>query len=420
MRTRTMKSVRVCAQKQELREVSVYDGLVLRAGEEERGDGGGAWDGGALGGPVVRCMSLVGGEQAGDSALQKRKWSMWYHARPVDGSGEGYDHDACACTGRVGLATSEDGVHWTRGDASVADAPADAPAGIVLEPNTGDWWSFDTLHVGVGDVTLLGGGGDGGGGVFWMFYYGGNVDAAPRVAEPAVKGVATRIGVALSQDGVHWSRIEGPHHTGALLDVGDAGGWDALCMMRPSIIAGVGDTNGLRMYYHGVDAETGMMRIGMARSSDGFTWEKAGMVFGAGPTGSFDECGVSSCQVVRNEVDDGFTMFYQGEDSAGRTCIGAATSTDGIQWQRGARPVLEPADTDGAWDAGGVGAPFAVPMAHGKWRLYYEGRATARESGASSSMTSESRRATGIGLALSGEDGIRGQYRRRAYKPANV
>ena len=161
------------------------------------------------------------------------------------------------------------------------------------------------------------------------------------------------------------------------------------------------------MYYHGVDAETGETRIGMAMSHDGFAWEKAGMVFGAGPTGSFDERGVSSCQVVRNETDNGFTMFYEAEDNTGRTCIGAATSTDGIEWQRCAQPVLEPASTDEAWDAGGVGAPFAVPMADGKWRLYYEG------------MDSR-RRGTGIGLALSGEDGIRGQYKRRAYTPATV
>ena len=37
----------------------------------------------------------------------------------------------------------------------------------------------------------------------------------------------------MSQDGLNWARIEGEHHTGAILDVGEAGEWDELFIANP-------------------------------------------------------------------------------------------------------------------------------------------------------------------------------------------
>lgn len=42
-----------------------------------------------------------------------------------------------------------------------------------------------------------------------------------------------RPGLAMSQDGLNWARIEGEHHTGALLDVGEEGDWDELFIANP-------------------------------------------------------------------------------------------------------------------------------------------------------------------------------------------
>ena len=39
----------------------------------------------------------------------------------------------------------------------------------------------------------------------------------------------------MSQDGRNWARIEGPHHTGALLDVGEEGEWDQLYIGSPQV-----------------------------------------------------------------------------------------------------------------------------------------------------------------------------------------
>lgn len=56
-------------------------------------------------------------------------------------------------------------------------------------------------------------------------------------------------------------------------------------------------------------------------------------------------------------------MFYEAVAEDGARSIGAAVSRDGLRgWQRLPDPVLA-AGEPGAWDAGGVGAPCAVPMA---------------------------------------------------------
>lgn len=71
-----------------------------------------------------------------------------------------------------------------------------------------------------------------------------------------------------------------------------------------------------------------------------------------------------------------FLMFYEAVASDGTRSIGVATSHDGrAKWSRAAAPLLAPSGEPGAWDAGGVGAPCAVPMAGGRWRLYYAGKA---------------------------------------------
>ncbi len=56
-------------------------------------------------------------------------------------------------------------------------------------------------------------------------------------------------------------------------------------------------------------------------------------------------------------------MFYEAVAGDGARSIGAAVSRDGLRsWRRLPAPVLA-AGAPGAWDAGGVGAPCAVPMA---------------------------------------------------------
>ena len=93
--------------------------------------------------------------------------------------------------------------------------------------------------------------------------------------------------------------------------------------------------------------------------------------------------------------------FYEGHSEAGARGIGAAVSRDGVTWTRPASggQLLGASDAPGAWDAGGVGAPFALPMAAGRWRLYYEGYAE----GAQTWQGRGAAAPRGVGLALSAD-----------------
>ena len=50
-----------------------------------------------------------------------------------------------------------------------------------------------------------------------------------------MEGLRLRPGLAMSQDGRNWARIEAEHHTGALFDVGAAGEWDELFVGGPQV-----------------------------------------------------------------------------------------------------------------------------------------------------------------------------------------
>ena len=46
----------------------------------------------------------------------------------------------------------------------------------------------------------------------------------------------TRIGLAMSQDGRNWARIEADHHTGALFDAGEGEDWDECLNGAPQVV----------------------------------------------------------------------------------------------------------------------------------------------------------------------------------------
>lgn len=103
-------------------------------------------------------------------------------------------------------------------------------------------------------------------------------------------------------------------------------------------------------------------------------WEKQGPVFEGGPEGAFDAAGAGARCVVRDAESRQFLMFYEAFAADGRRSIGVAVSEDGLRnWERHSEPVLG-AGAAGAWDGVEVGAPCAVAMAEGRWRLYYSGR----------------------------------------------
>ena len=283
-----------------------------------------------------------------------------------------------------------------------------------FDVNTDEWWSFDTAHVvsthchhchpitqspllscqGVGDVRLANS--DKvltAGGVYLLYYFGGTFESRPATdymtmqkelpSIPEVTAMQLRIGVALSQDGIHWSRLEGEHATGAVLEVGKSGEFDELMVGWPQVVNH--KDSEFRMYYQTMaPASWGTeYSLGLARSDDGFKWKKAGPV--QVPTEDWCSAGVSRRHVLQlkpgasddgSEGEERYYMFYEGVNVSGGHAIGLASSTDGLTWESASPGPIFEAGADGAWDGKAVGSPHVVELDDGRLYMYYVGTST--------------------------------------------
>ena len=135
----------------------------------------GAWDGRLVSGPTV----LHGPDGI---------WRLYY-------SGAGTKQG-------VGLLTSRDGQHWI--------AHADNP---VLEPQAGAW-----------DEQILEQATAYFGGRYWLWYSG--------YRNPLVPSTTIAIGLATSQDGIHWTK----HPANPVIKPGPSGAWNDLRVLAPDVI----------------------------------------------------------------------------------------------------------------------------------------------------------------------------------------
>ncbi|GAB4829117.1 hypothetical protein Ancab_018780 [Ancistrocladus abbreviatus] len=352
-------------------------GLVLDLGSEF------SWDGAEIGSPVVK--RYIGDDE--------ERWHMWYHGRS-------HGEDA---SDSIGLAVSSNGICWARGAGPVRTS---SDVGMVMNCSC-NWWAFDTDSIQPSEVVIMSSSMYSS--VYWLYYTGCTAEEVklPKLPTVAIENLkrpnsdAQEIehhefgkiykslpGLACSQDGRHWARIEGDHHSGALLDVGLGNDWDSLFIAAPRVVMHCNDD--LRMYYHSYDAENKHFAIGAARSRDGIRWVKLGKIMGGGRYGCFDELGVMNAHVIRNRKDGKYLMGYEGVSADGKRSIGLAISNDGLKnWTRlQDEPVLQSSGKDG-WDNKGVGSPCLLQMDGNadEWRLYYRG------------LGKDGR--TGIGMAVS-------------------
>ena len=181
---------------------------------------------------------------------------MWYHGRDAtldddDDGGKAVPPPLPPLsTGRIGRATSRNGLAWRRDDEGSADSERD---GTCLGLNAESWYGFDTSHVGLGQVmipmttpTIRSEGG-----VYVMYYMGGNFEHTDLVSylpkrweeevgeeedegerpggggliprDAKLRGMKMRIGAAISQDGITWGRVEGDDPSGACMVPFDRG-----------------------------------------------------------------------------------------------------------------------------------------------------------------------------------------------------
>ena len=95
-----------------------------------------------------------------------------------------------------------------------------------------------------------------------MYFFGGD---ANEVEGGGGVGEAMSIGVALSNDGIHWGRVEGEHSSGAVLEPNEG----QLFVGWPQVIQIGSDPERWRMYFHALNTKTKRYEIGIASSPDG-------------------------------------------------------------------------------------------------------------------------------------------------------
>lgn len=205
------------------------------------------------------------------------------------------------------------------------------------------------------------------------FQKGGRNDGV-IVNKKSVKGLRMEIGVAVSQDGAHWSRVEGPNPFCSILEPGKPGDFDGQSVGWPCVIEVESE---YRMYYHSYNALARKYCVGLAVARDGLmNWKKRGVVFqGGNSPNDFDARGASRRHVVKLE-SGGYKMWYEAISDKEVHSIGCASSPDGYQWTKlSATPIFEAnSAVAGAWDAGGVGSPHVIWLEDTRtWRMYYTG-----------------------------------------------
>eukprot|EP01039_Chlorochromonas_danica_P001545 gene1545-1683_t len=321
------------------------------------------------------------------------QWRLWLHYR---------DHTipddvVHGSTGHILHATSSDGL----GDWVVH------PNSPVLSPSKekGDWFFFDSEHVGLGDVIHPGMEAQSHllmpSSVLLMYTFGGNGhvrDVKGRDGEQRkMKGGKMEIGLAVSQDGAHWSRVEGPSAYGSVLEVSkEVDAFDSHSVAWPSVVE-VGKN--YWMYYQAVDPVTRKSVIGAAMAKDGLLrWNKQGLVLRGEEkdVNAFDHGGITRRQVLLPN-DGFFRMYYEAVSASGEHSIGLATSKDGLNWKKSGQVFAKNADAN-AWDGGGVGSPHLVWLPNlQRWRLYYMGYMT--KSGQASSERGLADGAMGVAIS---------------------
>lgn len=229
------------------------------------------------------------------------KYIMWYVGTPQ------------SLNSQIGLATSSDGINWTR-----------CPENPVLTLGPPGSWDNAILlcqHIIFDEEENF----------YKMWYVGGN--------SQAIFG----IGYATSPDGIHWTKYSG----NPVLNATEP--WEGSLLEGQAVIK---TPTGYQMWYGGINAQTDKSSIGLATSYDGIHWTKypENPVFTPDNPKRWDGYSVDTPDII---LDEGlYHMWYRGwKRPDGISWIGYATSQDGVHWERDPNnPVLLTSPVPGSWD----------------------------------------------------------------------
>ncbi|MEO7145437.1 MAG: hypothetical protein ABI165_18225 [Bryobacteraceae bacterium] len=232
-------------------------------------------------------------------------------------------------TWHTGLATSPDGSAWTR-------------RGRVLSPDPAAW---EGGYIAANGSVLF----DRGEFLYWY-----------QAGDP------TRIGLARSEDALHWRKLPHP-----VLGAGPRGSWDERGVADPYVIR---TADYFYLFYLGTDRAR-RQRLGVARSADGVRWTKlrSNPILELGTPGAFDENGLGEPAVWA--AHGSYWMLYTGRDRQEVRRMGLAQSPDGANWRR----VMNFPPISGAepWDSKVVCDPTAE-LDGDTLRVWFGGGDTAR------------------------------------------
>ena len=300
-------------------------------------------------GPSGRCDDHRVGGAVVDHDPSSGQWRVWYYCRD-----KAFVRAAPATlgTGRVALATSSDGIAWTRFEGPVEGGAVLAPSNLV--------GAFDEGHVGLTDLSRTDQGL-----VMWTFGGGSEVvpTGLPQLGD--VPGLAMRCGMAISQDGIHWRRLAGAGPGGSLFDILP----DELYAAWPNAIP---QADGATLLQYSAPTRdmasyrTRIVRLGI----DGSVARLGEMVWLDGPF-DHDTGGIVTRHVIPAPDEAGWLMAYTALDRKHNRSIALARSDDGIAWRHDGAPVLLPGEP-GSWDDFGVAANRLV-VTRSHIHLYYYG-----------------------------------------------
>ncbi len=325
-------------------------------------------------GPKGRCDELRVGGGVVDFDVVSGDWRLWCYCRDRE------LHQRAPKTlgsGRVSLATSRDGIEWSRYDGPLT-------GGAVFEPSA-EPADFDSLHIGLTDITR-------GAGEWLMWYFGGDSTARETSsAHGTVVGLGLRPGLARSRDGIHWHRARGATPSGALLDYEPQqtyAGW-------PNVFF---DGRRLVMQYTAPNRALDQYSTQTALFEDGH-WRKVGPLEWIDGSKPWDATGIITRHVLPNPLRTGgrLLMIYTGTDARHARSIAAAHSDDGVRWMHLFDGPVFRVGAQGAWDSLGVAATRLVPL-HDRLHLYYYGFQS----------LGDGEHLRGIGLAVTDADDLRG------------
>ena len=231
----------------------------------------------------------------------------------------------------TGIATSSDGVTWTRKDDDyqpVIRAHKFMEGDVVDPESIRD--EFDSV-LAIGACVLKDGS------TYKAWYTGWNGDFE-HVGEGISNKTNYRIGYATSPDGIAWTKHAGAAGAGSVLGAGPPGSQDAKGAGQPCVLK---EGSTYRMWYEGFDGT--LWRILYATSTDGTTWTRQSTALSPGASGNPDALGCRDPVVITRGGH--YELWYQGQGSAAPNYrVLRATSSDGLTWTKVGEVLLHPDD----------------------------------------------------------------------------